>query len=76
MHKNWLSRLLSSGSDVSSKRTASLFTLLMVIIMAFIAVISDEHHICPEFMYDSLCLMAGSGMGMTILDKLIEKRKG
>jgi hypothetical protein len=48
----------------------------MVIIMAFIAVASDENHICPEFMYDSLCLMAGSGMGMTILDKLIEKRKG
>jgi hypothetical protein len=76
MDKNWISRLLSSGSDVSSKRTASLFTLLMIIVMAFIAVASDEHHVCPEFMYNALCLIAGGGLSMTILDKLIEKRNG
>jgi hypothetical protein len=48
----------------------------MIIVMAFIAVASDEHHVCPEFMYNALCLIAGGGLSMTILDKLIEKRNG
>jgi hypothetical protein len=49
--------LLGNGSDVSSKRFASLFTLLNVIVLTYIATLTSKEGITPEYMFDALCLI-------------------
>ena len=64
--------LLGNGSDVSSKRFASLFTLLNVIILTYIATFSSNGT-TPEYMFDALCLIAGGGLGLTVVEKIFSK---
>ena len=64
--------LLGNGSDVSSKRFASLFTLLNVIILTYIATFSSNGA-TPEYMFDALCLIAGGGLGLTVVEKIFSK---
>ena len=66
--------LLSTSNKASSKRFAALFTLLNVIILAYIATFKSKDGITPEFMYDSLCLIAGGGLGLTILETIFNKK--
>lgn len=71
--KKFINELLSSKSDKSSKRFAALFTLLNVIILAYIATFSDGSG-TPEYMYDALCLIAGGGLGLTVIEKIFTKK--
>ena len=66
--------LLGNGSDVSSKRFASLFTLLNVIILTYIATFTSKEGITPEYMFDALCLIAGGGLGLTVIEKIFDKK--
>lgn len=66
--------LMSSKSEYSSKRASALFTLLNVIILTYIATFRNSDHITPEFMYDALCLIAGGGLGLTVIEKIFDKK--
>jgi hypothetical protein len=65
--------LLGNGSDVSSKRFASLFTLLNVIVLTYIATLTSKEGITPEYMFDALCLIAGGGLGLKVVEKIFSK---
>jgi hypothetical protein len=71
--KNFIMNLLGNGSDVSSKRFASLFTLLNVIVLTYIATLTSKEGITPEYMFDALCLIAGGGLGLTVVEKIFSK---
>jgi len=71
--KKFIMNLLGNGSDVSSKRFASLFTLLNVIVLTYIATLTSKEGITPEYMFDALCLIAGGGLGLTVVEKIFSK---
>jgi len=73
--KEFIKKLISANDDMSSKRFAALICTATVITLAFIATVADKEKICPEFMYDALCLIAGSGLGLSVIEKIFEKRK-
>lgn len=69
--------MFSSNNEVSSKRIASIFVLINVVILAYIATFRSKEGVTPEFMYDSLCLIAGGGLGLTVIEKILAlKYKG
>jgi hypothetical protein len=69
----FLKDLMSSKSEYSSKRAAALFTLLNVILLTYIATFRNNDHLTPEFMFDALCLIAGGGLGLTVIEKIFKK---
>jgi uncharacterized membrane protein YbhN (UPF0104 family) len=68
--KKFFYNLLSGSSETSSKRFASLIALFVVISLAYIATYKDEKHITPEFMFDSIALIAGGGLGLTVIENI------
>jgi len=70
----FLKDLMSSKSEYSSKRASALFTLLNVIILTYIATFRNNDHLTPEFMFDALCLIAGGGLGLTVIEKILDKK--
>ena len=75
--KKFLIDMFSSNNEVSSKRIASIFVLINVVILAYIATFRSKEGVTPEFMYDSLCLIAGGGLGLTVIEKILAlKYKG
>mgnify|MGYP000568919601 FL=1 len=73
--KEFIKKLISANDDMSSKRFAALVCTATVITLAFIATVADKDKICPEFMYDALCLIAGGGLGLSVIEKIFEKKK-
>jgi|LauGreDrversion4_2_1035121.scaffolds.fasta_scaffold45326_3 hypothetical protein len=69
-----MKKLISANDDMSSKRFAALVCTAAVIVLAFIATVADQHKICPSFMYESLCLIAGGGLGLSVIEKIFEKK--
>ncbi len=69
---NFIKNILSADSPESSKRFASFVTLFSVIIMAFLATF-NKNWITPEFMYDALCLIAGGGLTLTVIEKIFNR---
>ena len=73
--KQFFKNLLSGTSDTSSKRFASLLALAVLISLAYIATYKDEKHITPEFMFDSLALIAGGGLGLTVIENVVKMKQ-
>lgn len=73
--KKFFSDLMSGSSDTSSKRFAALFALFNIIAITWVATIKDENHITPEFMFDSLALIAGGGLGLTVIEKIFTAKQ-
>ena len=73
--KKFFNNLLSGTSDTSSKRFASLVALFVVISLAYIATYKDEKHITPEFMFDSIALIAGGGLGLTVIENVAKMKQ-
>lgn len=71
--KNFLKSMFSSGNEVSSKRFNTFYALTSIVMLAFIATFRSEDGSTPEFMYDSLALIAGGGMGLTVVEKIFNK---
>jgi hypothetical protein len=71
--KKFILNLLSSENESSSKRFAALFTLLNLIAITWVATLKDDKYITPEFMYDALSLIAGGGLGLTVIEKIFSK---
>ena len=68
--KKFLTDLLSGQSDTSSKRFAALFSLANLIAITWVATLKAKDYVTPEFMYDSLALIAGGGLGLTVIEKI------
>ena len=66
--------MFSSKSELSSKRFSAVFTLFNVILLTYIATFRNGDHITPEFMFDALCLIAGGGLGLTVVEKIFDKK--
>jgi hypothetical protein len=73
--KKFFYDMFGSSSSLSSKRILSAFTLLNTIILAYVATFRNDDHITPEFMFDALCLIAGGGLGLTVIEKIFDKKK-
>lgn len=73
MLKRAIKKLLGNGDEVSAKRFSALLCLAVIIVLAFIAAFNDPAKICPPFMYDALALIAGSGLGFTVIEKIFTK---
>ena len=74
---NFIKDMFSNNNEVSSKRVASMFVLINVVVLAYIATFRSKDGITPEFMYDALCLIAGGGLGLTVIEKVLAlKYKG
>lgn len=72
--KKFFYDMFSSKGNLSSKRVSSMFTLVNIIVLAYIATFRNDDHITPEFMFDALCLIAGGGLGLTVIEKIFEKK--
>ena len=75
--KSFFRSMFSSGNDVSSKRFSAFFTLFNIIILAYVATFMSDDKVTPEFMFDALALIAGGGLGLTVVEKIFtSKGKG
>lgn len=71
--KKFFMDLISGSSETSSKRFAALFTLFNVIVLAYLAAWKNNW-VTPEHMFDALCLIAGGGLGLTVIEKIFSKK--
>ena len=69
----WLKSVFSNEGDASSKRVASIIALLVCINLSYIGTFTDYK--CPEYMYDGLLILAGSGLGLTVIESIFAKNK-
>jgi hypothetical protein len=69
----WLKSVFSNEGDASSKRVASIIALLVCINLSYIGTFTDYK--CPEYMYDGLLILAGSGLGLTVIESIFAKKK-
>jgi len=65
--------MLTEGTAVSSKRFSGLVTLANVLILAYITTIKNGE--TPEFMFNTLALLAGSFLGLTTVERILVKPK-
>jgi hypothetical protein len=69
----WLRSVFSNEGDASSKRVASIIALLVCINLSYIGTFTDYK--TPEYMYDGLLILAGSGLGLTVIESIFAKKK-
>lgn len=69
----WLRSVFSNEGDASSKRVASIISLLVCINLSYIGTFTEYK--CPEYMYDGLLILAGSGLGLTVIESIFGKKK-
>jgi hypothetical protein len=73
--KKFFMDLISGQSDSSSKRFAALFTLFNLIAITWVATFKAKDWVTPEFMYDALAMIAGGGLGLTVIEKIFAAKK-
>jgi hypothetical protein len=66
-------KIMTDGTGVSSKRFSGLVTLLNLIILAYITTVKKGE--TPEYVFDTLALLAASFLGLTTLEKIFVKKK-
>ena len=72
--KKFFKSMFSNGDDVSSKRFSAFFTLFNIIILTYVATFMSEDKVTPEFMFDALALIAGGGLGLTVVEKIFTSK--
>jgi hypothetical protein len=68
----WLRSVFSNESDASSKRVASILALLVCINLSYIGTFTEYK--TPEYMYDGLLILAGGGLGLTVIESIFTKK--
>jgi hypothetical protein len=71
--RDFFSKILTEGTAVSSKRFSGLVTLANVLILAYSTTIKNGE--TPEFMFNTLALLAGSFLGLTTVERILVKPK-
>ena len=69
----WIKSLLSSEGDASSKRVSAILALVVCINLSYIGTFTEYK--CPEYMFDGLLLLAGGGLGLTVIESIFVKKK-
>jgi len=69
----WLKSIFSNESDASSKRVASILALLVCINLSYIGTFTDYK--TPEYMFDGLLILAGGGLGLTVIESIFANKK-
>lgn len=69
----WLKSVFSNEGDASSKRVASILALLVCINLSYIGTFTDYK--TPEYMFDGMLLLAGGGLGLTVIESIFDKKK-
>jgi len=69
--KYWIDKVVSTNSGVSSKRVAGIFTLVNIIVFCYAALLRDME--LPEYMFEAICLLAGSLLGITTFENIFRK---
>lgn len=69
--KRFITDLLSSGTDVSSKRVASLVVLVNLILLTWVTTLTAFK--VPIEIFDALLLFSGGGLGLTVIEKIFTK---
>ena len=72
--KDFLINMLSGKGAVSSKRFAAFFTLVNVIIMAYISTFNSNDSVTPDYIFFSLIIIVGAGLGLTVIEKIFMLR--
>jgi len=72
--KEFITKMFSADGEISSKRVASLFVLLNVVVLAYVASFKNQG-VLPEYMFNALCLIVGGGLGLTSLETIFRKKK-
>lgn len=73
--KDFFIKMLSSDGKISSKRFSAFFTLVNIIVLTYIATFLSKENQTPEFMFDALALIAGGGLGLTVIEKIFTKKE-
>jgi lipoprotein signal peptidase len=73
--KEFFIKMLSSDGKISSKRFSAFFTLVNIIVLTYIATFLSKENQTPEFMFDALALIAGGGLGLTVIEKIFSKKE-
>jgi len=68
--KDFLVNMLSGKGSVSSKRFAAFFTLLNLIVMAYISTFHSKDEVTPDYIFFSLVIIVGAGLGLTVIEKI------
>ena len=69
----WLKSVFSSETDASSKRVASILALVVCINLSYIGTFTDYK--TPEYMFDGLLILAGGGLGLTVIESIFANKK-
>jgi hypothetical protein len=69
----WLRSVFSNEGDASSKRVASILALLVCINLSYIGTFTEYK--TPEYMFDGLLILAGGGLGLTVIETIFDKKK-
>ena len=70
---DFFSSLLSEGTAVSSKRFSGIVTLLNLIFLTYITTVKKGQ--TPEYMFDTLAMLAGAFLGLTSIERIFIKKK-
>lgn len=70
---NWLKSVFSNDKDASSKRVASILALIVCINLSYIGTFTEYK--TPEYMFDGLLILAGGGLGLTVIESIFTKKK-
>ncbi len=69
----FLLSMMTSNSGVSSKRFFTFIVLMNVLVLTYIATFNAPQYLCPDFMYDALCMISGGGMATTLIEKFADR---
>lgn len=69
--KYWVDKMLSGDDGVSSKRVAGMIVLINIIAFCYAALL--DNLLLPDYMFEAICILAGSLLGITAIENVFKK---